>query len=306
MNTLAMLLEQYMRKFPISTKLRYGYQMLQSGPLGETDPREWKLATLMDYGRARKANQVPTRVPDKRRAVLHPSTVAGDFTHLAVVLTWATDEVDETLASVLPVLTTARRKLKKEKVVAKAGRRTRRPTPEELKMLLAHFAAQNSHHRTEIDMTVVTESSYELGRRIGELVSIRRKHVDLEKRTYVCYQSKQRVWHEFVLFGRGLEIIRERLAAIPQDPDALLFPWNSKSCSQRYIDAKKKLGITDLRLHDNRRECFSRCFAKGLTVPQVQHGVSGHLGDAKTLLAVYTQVSSAEVHAAIRELEERA
>jgi hypothetical protein len=62
----------------------------------------------------------------------------------------------------------------------------------------------------------------------------------------------------------------------------------------------------DLRLHDNRRECFSRQFAKGLTVTQVQHGTSGHLGDAKTLVDTYTQVTPEEILAGARRLQQRA
>jgi hypothetical protein len=40
-------------------------------------------------------------------------------------------------------------------------------------------------------------------------------------------------------------------------------------------------------------------------VTQVQHGTSGHLGDAKTLVDTYTQVTPEEILAAVRQIQQR-
>lgn len=307
-DTVAWIVQHYievMRGSPsgISPKREYMLRFLQRGPLGSEKAGKLTLKKLMDYGRARKANLVESQAPNARgRKELSGATVGSDFTNLSVVLTYAADELAMPLTGILEILKQARRKLKKDKIIAKANIRSRRPTEEEEKLLLSYFAEQNESPQTAIDMVPVVIGAGTLGRRIGELVSIQRKHVDIEKRTYICYQSKQRVWHEFVLYDEALEVVKSRLAAIPDDPEARLWPYNSKSCSQRVIDAKRDLGIKDLRLHDFRRDCFSKLFAKGWTVTMVQHGVSGHLGDAKTLQRVYTMVKPEEILAAAAKL----
>jgi len=308
----ALLVDQYIRAMRqpgargISAGQEYALRIWERSPIAEKEAADITLHDLMQYGRARKANQIPTRLYRKTPLTgLSPATVGKDFSDLSVILTWAADELDHPLEAVLAIVKKAKRKLKKERIVAKAKKRTRRPAAEELALLLDYFRKQNDHPRTAVDMVPVVEFSYEGGRRIGETCSIRRKHVNLVTQTYICYQSKQRVWHEFILFGRALEIVKERLAVIPDDPEARLFPFSPKTCSARYTLAKKKLGIKDLRLHDNRRECFSRCFAMGMSVIQVRDGVSGHLGDAKTLMDTYTHLTPNDIHAAVRKLQER-
>lgn len=308
MTTVTALLDRYVQDFKLSTNQLAQVHVLQRAPIGAVHVEKMKLNDYREHAVLRKANGVPTFI---RRAEklkeLSGATVGKDFALLSVVFTHAKDYWDVVID--LELLKQARRKLKKERILTKAKKRTRRPERDELDRLFAHFAQQNKNKRTKTDMVAVTEFSYEAGRRISETCRIRRKDVNLEKQTYWVYNLKnpngKGVHHEFVLFGRALELVRERLAVIPDNPESRLFPYCSKTCSARYTEAKKKLGIVDLRLHDNRRECFSRQFAKGLTVTQVQHGTSGHLGDAKTLVDTYTQVKPEEILAAVRQIEQR-
>ena len=309
MNTVAALAERYAKEFKLSTNQLAQVRVIQRAPIGAVQAEKLTLNDYRQHAVLRKSNGVQTFIRRKERpAELSGATVGKDFGLLSVIFTHAKDYWDVPID--LELLKQARRKLKKEKLIAKAKKRTRRPEKDELERLLAHFAGQNGNKRTKTDMVTVTEFSYEAGRRISETCRITRKDVNLEKQTYWVYNLKnpngKGVHHEFVLFGRALEIVRERLAMIPENPDARLFPFNSKTCSARYTEAKKRLGIKDLRLHDNRRECYSRQFAKGLTVTQVQHGTSGHLGDAKTLVDTYTQVKPEEILAAVRQIEQRA
>jgi integrase len=291
---------------PIGPSALCDLRVTQRSVLGSKLAASLTLADLMEFARLRITNQVPTNVRRKeRQTALSPATVGKSLSTLGVVLQHAADEWD--LKIDLELFRKAKRKMKKEHLIAKAKARTRRPTAEELARLMELARKQNGHGRTKIPMDVIIEFSYEAGRRISETCRIRRKDVNLEKQTYWVYDLKNSagkgVHHEFILVGRALEIVKERLAKIPDAPDARLFPYLAKSCSARYTIAKKRLGIVDLRLHDNRRECFSRLAARNYTVTQVQHGWSGHMDDAKTLQAIYTQINPAELLAVVKQRE---
>lgn len=307
-DTVADLAERYSKAFKLSTNQLSELRVLQRAPIASVNATKLTRNDYREHAVLRKANGVQTFL---RRSEplkeLSGATVGKDFGLLSVIFTHAKDYWDVPID--LELLKQARRKLKKEKLIAKSKKRKRRPTADELAMLLAHFAKQNDHERTQVDMVIVTEFSYEAGRRISETCRIRRKDVNLETQTYTVFDLKnpngKGVHHTFVLVGRALELVKERLAVIPEHPEARLFPFSSKTCSARYTEAKRKLGIKDLRLHDNRRECFSRRFAEGHTVTEVQHGWSGHVGDAKTLQDTYTQVKPEEILARVREIEQR-
>lgn len=316
--TVASLIERYLAEFhDIGESSKSQYAVISRSALGARVAADLKLNDYRTFALARRRNEVPTLLyrngAGNRLKEISPSTVGKDLSSLAVMFTHAKDywEVDVNLDLVKEAI----RKLKNEGLIAKSKKRTRRPTSQELSMLLGHFAKQNLHKRTKTDMVIVTEFSCEAGRRISETCRIERQHVTLgkvltapdgrqfEAGTYWIYDLKnpngKGVHHEFVLIGRALEIVRERMAVIADDPDAHLFPFNAKTCSSRYTLAKKALGIVDLRLHDNRRFCFSRLLAAGWTVTQVQHGWSGHLGDAKTLQDTYTDISADEILAQV-------
>jgi integrase len=76
--------------------------------------------------------------------------------------------------------------------------------------------------------------------------------------------------------------------------DARIFPYNEKSCGAAFRDACRKLGIKDLRLHDQRHEAISRLFEQGYNVPEVAK-VSLHRNPA-LLLKVYTNLRPEDLH----------
>jgi hypothetical protein len=77
-------------------------------------------------------------------------------------------------------------------------------------------------------------------------------------------------------------LFERRLAEIPNEPTARLFPFKARRAVQRFCKAKKRLQVAhpelfkNLRMHDNRAFCFTGLLKKGYTVTQVRKGVSLH------------------------------
>jgi integrase len=234
-----------------------------------------------------------------------PATVNQDITALRSSLR---DYVDshELPSDWMLVFQKAQRRLQKEQLVGTAKARERLPLLEELDLLRTHFTKQNEHPLTRTDMVLVVDGGILLGRRISELCRIQRQHVDIAKRTYWVYDLKNGRGKgyngEAALIEGAWEFIEERLAAIPNEPTARLFPYNSKTCSQRYTLAKKSLQrehpslFHDLRLHDNRAASFVRLLRKGYTVEQIQKGFSLHK-NLKTLVGHYVRLKAEDLHA---------
>jgi integrase len=138
-----------------------------------------------------------------------------------------------------------RRKLQKDQLVGKSEPRSRLPVLEELDLFRGPLREQNKHPRTRTNMVRVLDGLVLLGRRISELCRIERQHINVEKRTYWVYDlknSKGKGHHgEAPLIEGAWELVESILAEIPNEPTARLFPYNSKTCSQRQTLAKKEL-----------------------------------------------------------------
>jgi hypothetical protein len=139
---------------------------------------------------------------------------------------------------------------------------------EEKAALEAHFAAQNDHPRCHTDMVRVSKWQHASSRRIGESCALLWPDWTPEKQTILVRKMKD-----------PKNATSQKVVALPWDAQALLYEWayemdakpelrtdeprilpfNSKTCSQRYTLAKKKLGIENLHLHDDdRRDRGSR------------------------------------------------
>jgi integrase len=142
-----------------------------------------------------------------------------------------------------------------------------------------------------------------LGRRISELCRIERQHINVEKRTYWVYDLKNsegKGHHgEAPLIEGAWELVEAILAEIPNEPTARLFPYNSKTCSQRQTLAKKELQklhphlFVDLHMHDQRAYCFTELLKKGYTALQVKR-VSLH-ATTKMIDTVYGRLTAVDV-----------
>ena len=82
------------------------------------------------------------------------------------------------------------------------------------------------------------------------------------------------------LLGTALNII-ERQPRV----DDRIFPYNSRSITSGFRRSLKKLGVTDLRYHDLRREGASKLIERGLSIEEAAR-ITGHK-DLNILWQVY-------------------
>ena len=124
----------------------------------------------------------------------------------------------------------------------------------------------------------------ETGMRRGEILSLKWKDVDLNKRVARLRDTKNGE-------GRSVPLTLKAtclLQALPRSIDGRVFPISAEALKLAFGRAVKRAGINDLHFHDLRHEAVSRLFEKGLNVMEVAT-ISGH----KTLqmLKRYTHLS---------------
>lgn len=291
--TVAWLIEKFIReksmpgRRAIGPSQRYTLRLVQRSPIGKVMATKLK---AMDYVQ---------HCAERRAAGVKAATTKQDITFLNVVLRYA-EEAWEMEGVNLNAWKKAKRQLEAEQLIGKSSPRTRLPEDEELERLRAYFAERNKNVRTKVDMVLVMDAELITGRRISELCRIERRHVNVEKKTCLIENlknSKGKGYHgEFALIEGAWELFERRLAAIQNEPGALLFPFNTRSCVAAYVEAKKRLGIQGLRMHDNRARCFTDLLGKGYSVIQVQKGVSLHKGDGKVLQETYMRIKAEDLH----------
>jgi integrase len=244
--TVAELIERYIVEMnpikPIGQSQMYGLRRLQRAPIGAKAAPDLKPSDIIDHCRWRKTTK------DAKGKTPAPATVMQDITILRGPLGYATLGWDMPDVSVAPIVA-AMPMLRKYNIIGKSKPRDRRPTQQELDLLLAYFRKQNEHKRTTTDMVAVTEFSYYSARRISETCRLRWGDVNGADMTCIVRDMKDPKMkkgndHEFPLLGRAWDIVQSRvsLRKTPENPDERIFPFNSKTCSQRYTLAKKAAG----------------------------------------------------------------
>lgn len=153
--------------------------------------------------------------------------------------------------------------LVKNQLIGKSTPRKRRPTDEEIQALIADLTVSDKQPNTTIKMVPVVMFALASARRRGEIVRIKHGDVDYANKVYwvrdVKHPTKKKGNDKcFVLWPELEQIIKAQPRVDPNDPNECIFPYNGESVGKRYIDAKKRLGITNLRFHDNRRDSISK------------------------------------------------
>jgi integrase len=268
-------------------------------PIGHVTFAEIKVSDIVDMGRLRKASGVK------------PQTCLQDVAFLRSMARFFVD-LDMLPQTVLDTFSRAHRLLQKEQLIGKGQPRERRPTPEEIDIILAEIDATPAFW---IPMRAIVEFSLHAGRRISETCRLRWTDLDEVKRTCWVRDLKNAAGKghhgEFPLLGRAWEIVQEqpRVSEFIFSMQPKFGPrkgqWlqiRAPSASAAYTSLKKRLAkrhpglFIGLRLHDNRAETFTRLFERGFSVPEVQL-VSLHKGDAKTLIVHYTRLRPESLHA---------
>jgi integrase len=231
---------------------------------------------------------------------LCPATVQQYVTYLVVALKYAKSAFRDCAKVNTTAFEDAKPFLAQNRIIGKPRPRDRRLIGGEWEQIIAYYKEQAGDPRTRIPMAEIVEFQVWSARRIGETCRIKCADVNREKRTVIVRDMKdprQKKGNdvEVPLLGRAWEIVAARLANWDgHNPNTRVFQYNAKSCSASFTNAKKALGIKNLRLHDMRREAASRLFEAGFSVQEVML-VTGHK-TPQMLLRVYTKLKPEDLH----------
>jgi integrase len=109
----------------------------------------------------------------------------------------------------------------------------------------------------------------ETGMRRGEILAVRREHVDIASYALLIPETKNGHARTIPLTGEAVSILR----SLGKSP--VLFPMTANAFRLNWERLRHKAGLDDLRFHDLRHEAISRFFERGLTIPGVAL-ISGH------------------------------
>lgn len=160
-------------------------------------------------------------------------------------------------------------------LTTKSVERDRRPTLDELELLMSYFKARSTMRPTSVPMHRIIAFAIFSTRRQEEIVRITWKDLDEEGLRVLVRDMKnpgQKVGNDI-----WCDLQSEAMAIIKSMPKMAeqIFPYTTDAISAAFTRACKLLGIADLRFHDLRHEGVSRLFEMGLNIPKVASN-SGH------------------------------
>jgi integrase len=170
--------------------------------------------------------------------------------------------------------------LSKLKFADSDQRRERRLRPGEHEALIE--AAKLT--RNNLILPIVT-LALETAMRRGEMLAIRKQHINLDKRTLLIPESKNGRARTIPLSIPAVEVLNRHLC------EGRLFPLSANAFRLAWQRLTKRGAIIGLHFHDLRHEAISRLFEKGLSVPEVAL-ISGHR-DLRMLLRYAHAMSEA-------------
>jgi integrase len=163
--------------------------------------------------------------------------------------------------------------------VGRSKQRTRRPTLNELDLLLTHFS--NGPRRGKgkgIPMDRLIMFAMFSTRRLGEVCQIEWEDLSIEHSEVLVRDLKHPTEKEGndTVVTVPPEALRVLLAITPPAlRKGRIFPYSAQAVSMAFTNACKMVGIEDLHAHDLRHEGISRLFEMGTTIP-LAASVSGH------------------------------
>lgn len=251
------------------------YTAETEGEIGDT--KEQVLRTIKKYDIAEmhcseiKSHHIVSfvrSIPD-----VQPQTRANYASHLSAVFTVAKPLWGYPLdAREMESAMIAMRKLG---IISKGDSRDRRPTLEELDLLMNHFLRIETNRPRSLPMTKIIPFAIFSTRRQEEITLITWKDYDKDAARNWVRDMKHpgdKVGNDVLcdLPPRALAIIE----SMPRTHEQI-FPYSAEAISAAFTRACQVLGILDLRFHDLRHEGISHLFEIGKTIPQAA-AVSGH------------------------------
>lgn len=255
--TLAELIRWYIETFETISRWQRSKQahlkFLERHAIGKARAVDLTVATLINHVRVRRADGAG------------PATVANDLVWIGVVLRAAKSVKDLPVRAEL--VQEARNACGELRLIAKARRRSRRPTVDELARLKAYFRRRDK--RAKIPMVAIMEFAIASARRESEICRLEWRDNDSIGRTGVVRDAK----HPTAKEGNHLRFkyTPEAWALVQKQPRKgdHIFPYNPNSVGAAFTRACKVLGIPDLRFHDLRHEATSRLFERGYQIHEV-------------------------------------
>ena len=153
---------------------------------------------------------------------------------------------------------------------------------EEELLLQGCSAALNPYFKALVIVAIETAM------RRGELLSLERRHLNLNNRTAYLPITKNGDSRTIPLSSRAIEEIRN----IPTHISGKVFPISETALRGQWRRTMKRTGIKNLRLHDLRHEATTRFFELGLNIMEVST-ITGHK-DLK-MLKRYTHLKAEDL-----------
>ena len=180
-------------------------------------------------------------------------------------------------------------------LIGRAGKRERRPTREELRLLEEGLIEREKHRSAKIPFSDILQFSLFTAMRVGEITKLKWTDVDHEHKTIIVRNRKDprkkedNNW-EVPLLGEAYPILMRQKDRIDSERPNFIFPYNPRSITAGWQRVRAKLGIEDLRYHDLRREAASRLAENGYDIRTVGK-ITGH----KNLNILYDIYSALEI-----------
>lgn len=272
---------------------------LTSKDIGRT--KGYVLQALLNYDIANKIvsslqasdliEHCQTRLSDE--SAPSPQTVYHDVTYLHSVIKRA-KQVFKVKAN-LSYHEEAIPELVSLKLIGRSGKRSRRPSREELRMLKDRLKKRESQRTSKIPYSDILDFSIYTAMRIGEITELKWSDVDHLNKTIIVRsrkdpRKKQDNNWEVPLLGEAYSILMNQKDKQDNPDEILIFPFNPRSITAGWQRVRASLGIEDLRYHDLRREAASRLAEQGYDIRTVAR-ITGH----KNLNILYDVYSSIEI-----------
>lgn len=255
-------LDEYEKVRPLGKTKRATLKAIGDTWLGDLEDTEVTSQRLVEYANERM-----------QRDGIQPQTVGNDLAHFGAVLSVARPawgyEIDPM------AMPDARRVLRKMGAVSKSKERSRRPTLDELDLLLSYFVEMQARRKQQINMVKIIGFALFSTRRQEEITRISWDKLDESRQAALITDMKNPgqkhgndVWCHMP--DEAWAILQSMPKVAPEP-----FPYNAKSVSASFTRACHFLEIDDLHFHDLRHDGVSRLFEMGWDIPRVA-SVSGH------------------------------
>jgi integrase len=202
-----------------------------------------------------------------------PQTVANYLSHLAAVFAVAQPAWGYRLNR--DAMRDAQAVLRRMEITAKSAKRNRRPTLDELEMLMTHFSERQMRTPTAAPMHRIIAFAIFSTRRMEEITRIGWRDLNAAHKRVLVRDMKnpgQKIGNDV-----WCDLPDEALGIVQTTPRVAdrIFPYSTDAIGAAFTRACKLLNIDDLHFHDLRHDGVSRLFEIGWNIPHVA-AVSGH------------------------------